>query len=138
VLLDPLRDRMVEYREAIKVEYGESHPFFASLPRIYPAPGSTPDTVTLTGQWDVPQNAAALSWTASTDPNFDHYEVRMSPGSNYDAVTATVIANMDAGTLDWLTIDGLASSGDTASFRVYVILTTGNEAGSNTLTVTRP
>jgi hypothetical protein len=61
----------------------------------------------------------------------------MSPGASYDASTATVIANMDAGTLDWLTIDGLANPGDTASYKVYVILTTGNEAGSNTLTVTR-
>ena len=32
----------------------------------------------------------------------------------------------------------LANLGDTASFKVYVILTTANEAGSNTVTITRP
>jgi len=32
----------------------------------------------------------------------------------------------------------LATSGDVASFKVFVRLTTGNAAGSNTVTITRP
>lgn len=43
VLLEPLRDRLVLYRKAVEVAYGETHPFFNSLPRVYPLPGSTPD-----------------------------------------------------------------------------------------------
>ena len=33
---------------------------------------------------------------------------------------------------------GLENPGDVASFKVFVLLTTGNEAGSNTVTITRP
>jgi hypothetical protein len=40
--------------------------------------------------------------------------------------------------LEFLTLSGLAASGDVATFKVYVILTTGNEKGSNTVTITRP
>jgi hypothetical protein len=31
----------------------------------------------------------------------------------------------------------LASPGDVASFKIFVVLTTSNEAGSNTVTITR-
>ena len=33
---------------------------------------------------------------------------------------------------------GLESPGDEASFKLFVVLTTGNEAGSNTVTIARP
>lgn len=44
VLLEPLKDKYVEYRQAIEVEYGEEHPFFQSLPDVYPpkSGGGTP------------------------------------------------------------------------------------------------
>jgi hypothetical protein len=137
ILLKPIRERFVEYREAVKVEYGDEHPFFTSLPDVYPAPGSTPDAVILSGGWDSGQNAASLTWPPSTDPNLDHYEVRMTPGPTYDTANDSVIGNLDPGTLNLLTTDGIPNPGDTASYKVYVILTTGNEAGSNTVTVTR-
>ena len=63
--------------------------------------------------------------------------MRMSSGSSYDAATATVIGNFPSGTTSFATTDGLESPGDVASFKVFVLLTTGNEAGSNTLTITR-
>lgn len=62
----------------------------------------------------------------------------MSPGATYDAATATVIGNVPAGTTTFNTTAGLAASGDVASFKVFVKLTTGNESGSNTVTITRP
>lgn len=34
-LLGPLRDKMVQYRAAIAVEYGPGHSFVASLPKVY-------------------------------------------------------------------------------------------------------
>lgn len=40
-LLDPLRSRFVEYREAVRVEYGEEHPFYISLPDVYPSNGGS-------------------------------------------------------------------------------------------------
>ena len=38
---------------------------------------------------------------------------------------------------EFVTIASLANPGDIASFKVYVITATGNEKGSNTVTITR-
>ncbi|MEK6260423.1 MAG: hypothetical protein AABP62_17535 [Planctomycetota bacterium] len=62
----------------------------------------------------------------------------MSVGATFDAATATVVAHIPAGTTTLETTAGLENSGDIASFKVFVKLTTGNEAGSNTVTITRP
>lgn len=40
--------------------------------------------------------------------------------------------------LELLTLAGLETPGATALYRVFVILTTGNEKGSNTVAITRP
>jgi hypothetical protein len=138
VLLEPLRDRFVLYRQAILVEYGPTHPFTTTLPDVYPGPGSTPAAVTLSGIWNAATGQADFNWTASTNPSLDEYEMRMSAGATYDAATATVIGNIPAGTTTFQTTSGLAASGDVASFKLFVKLTTGNQAGSNTVTITRP
>jgi hypothetical protein len=41
------------------------------------------------------------------------------------------------GTLTVPTLFGLVDPGDQATFKLFVILTTGNQAGSNAVTVTR-
>ena len=66
------------------------------------------------------------------------YELRMSPGATYDAASATVIGNIPPGTTTFSTFEGLTAPGDVASFKLFVQLTTGNQAGSNTVTITRP
>lgn len=138
-LLKPARERMVQYRAAVEATFGATHPLTLSLPALNPAPGSTPDPVTLSGSWNAAAFQAELSWTTSSDPDLLEYEVRMSPGPTYDPLTATVAGNVPAsGAPTLLTSAGLAASGDTASFKVFVILTTANEAGSNTVTITRP
>ena len=137
-LLDPLRSRFVSYRVGIEVEYGALHAFTTSLPDVSPSPGSTPDAVTLSGQWNSSPGSGLLTWNESTSPNLDHYLVRFSPGATYDSGNSSVSANLPPGTTVHETLDGLASPGDTASFKVFVVLTTGNQAGSNTTTITRP
>ncbi len=37
-----------------------------------------------------------------------------------------------------LTLEGLSAPGTTAHFRLYVVLTTGNERGSETISISRP
>ena len=137
-LLEPLRDRFVSYRQGIEVEYGEQHAFTQSLPDVYPQPGSTPDAVTANGQWDENLMQAVLTWTASTNPNLVEYGVRMTPGATYDSNNASVIGNLTPGFEQFETAEGLANPGDVASYKIYVLLSTGNEAGSNTVTITRP
>jgi len=138
VLLDPLRERMVQYRAVIEVEYGVGHPFVQSLPDVYDSAGSTPDAVTASGQWDEMSMQAMLTWTPSTNPNLVEYEVRMTPAATYDSNNASTIGNLTPGFEQFETMEGLANPGDVASYKVYVLLSTGNEAGSNTVTITRP
>ena len=136
-LLDPLRDRFVSYREGIAVEYGEQHAFTLSLPGVYPHPGSTPDAVVLSGYWDAGMMQAVLSWTASGDQNLQVYELRGCIGATYDEATSEFLANYQPGVLGTPTLFGLVNSGDTVTFKVFVHLTTGNQAGSNPVTITR-
>ncbi len=138
VLLAPARERMVQYRSAVEAMLGPAHPLTLSLPDVYPAPGSTPAAVTLGGAWNGATQLADLSWTPSSDPDLAEYEIRFSPGAAYDALTASVIGNQPPGTLNFSTSAGLSLSSDIASYKVFVRLTTSNEAGSNTLTITRP
>ena len=137
-LLDPARERIVQYRSAVEGLFGPEHPLAQSLPALSPAPGSTPDASTLSGTWNAATGQIDLAWAASTDPNLDDYQVRMSPGATYDAATSTVVATVPSDTLSLNTTTGLDNPGDVASFKVFVRLTTGNEAGSNTVTITRP
>jgi hypothetical protein len=46
ILLDPLRGRMVSYRQAVQVAYGDGHPFVTSLPDVSASPGSNAVVVT--------------------------------------------------------------------------------------------
>ena len=50
----------------------------------------------------------------------------------------SVVAEVDESLLTYATNVGLAAPGSVALFRVYVVLTTGNEKGSATVKVTRP
>ena len=78
-----------------------------------------------------------MSWTASTDPDFLHYQVRRSGASPYSTSTELVVATIPAGTLTHSTLEGLPTNGATMGYKVYVVLTTGNEKGSNAVSVTR-
>ena len=75
-----------------------------------------------------------------TDPIDDPIdELRYSPGPKYSVEDETTVATVPAaGPLEFLTTTGLTQPGATALFRNYVITATGNERGSNTVTITRP
>jgi hypothetical protein len=79
------------------------------------------------------------SFSASTDPLLSHYELRQSPGPAYDPDASTVIATIPpTGPLSFNTTTGFETPGQTSSAKVYVVLTTDNERGSNKVTLTRP
>ncbi len=137
-MLPDIRERIVQYRELVAAILGANHPLTLSLPALSPNPGSTPDPSVLSGSWNAATSQAVLSFTPSDDPNLDEYIVYMSLGATFDAAAATVVAHILVGTTTLETTAGLENSGDIASFKVFVKLTTGNEAGSNTVTITRP
>jgi hypothetical protein len=59
-------------------------------------------------------------------------------GEELGRADESIVAVVPAGTLTYSTNEGLGVSGARALFRVYVVLTTLNEKGSNTVGVTRP
>ena len=110
-----------------------------SLPRLTPEPGSTPDGVIATAVWDAVLQAVKITWTASADANLSAYQIRFCAGPNYSTDNETVLGSVDpAAAREFVTSTGLSDPGIVVSFKVYVITSTGNEKGSNTVTVTRP
>ena len=126
------------YRQAVPTKFPATDPVVVSLPKLTPDAGSTPDAVLANGAWNVPTSQGKLSWNASTAPDLDEYEVRWSPGPNYDAANEVVLANIaKTAPREYFTTQGLLAIGDASNFKVYVKTTTGNERGSNTVKITR-
>lgn len=134
-----IRPLIVAYQNKVRGEFPAEHALVASLPRIYPEGGHTPDPVNATGVWNAVTGLADYTWSASSEPMLLRYEVRQSPGPTYEADASSVIASIPAGgVLSFSTDAGLTVPGQTSSVKIFVILTTDNERGSNTVTVTRP
>ena len=134
----PAKLKMKQYRKAVISVLPAGDDLLLSIPAITPAPGSTPDPVAAGGLWSVADVTGVLNWTASTNPHLDHYSVRTSPGPRYSTDEESVVADLPTGTLTFSTLEGLAAPGAAAVFKVYVVLTTGNEKGSNVVRITRP
>lgn len=103
-----------------------------------PVHGSTPDPVVLTGEWDSTSNEAKLTWTASDNPNLERYSIRYVTGDDYEDRLESTLASIEKDApRELTTTQGFAEPGAKVAFKVYVILTTGNERGSNAVVVER-
>lgn len=138
VLIKKTRALLMDYTRVLPPRVGADGPLVATMPRLWPAPGHTPDPVTAEAAW-LPEPASAhLTWTASEDKMLDHYEVRACSGPKYDREDETLLGTVDAEaerSLDSTRF--LETPGAVASYRVYVVLTTGNERGSETVVLQR-
>lgn len=134
----PVYNRLKQYRQAVTATFPAGNPLLDSLPKLTPARGHTPDPVNVSAAWDAALLKARVTHTASTDPELQEYELRACFGTSWKNDEAVAIANNPPGTLEFLTDEGLVASGSKVFYKVYVILTTGNEKGSNTVSVTRP
>jgi hypothetical protein len=127
------------YRMKIEALYAENSVEVLTLPRLSPLPGHTPDPVDLSGTYDPVDARAELTWTESTDPELASYQLRSVPGPDYTADDESTLITIPAGgSLTYNTSAGFGIPGSAVSYKVYVRLTTGNEAGSDAVTVTRP
>lgn len=128
-----------QYRQIIPGKFAAGSVFIETLPRLTPKPGATPKAVNASAVWDAGEAKASLTWDESTNADLKEYEVRYTPGDEYREEDELVVANIAPGAdRELLTDAGLTQPGASASFKVYVILTTGNERGSVAMTVTRP
>lgn len=130
---------MVTYRLKVEAVYAPDSLEVESLPRVSPLPGRTPDPVEAAGAWSEPNVRAELTWTESTDPNLLSYQVRAVPGPEYDPEDETLVATIPAGAPRvYNSAAGFAIPGAAMTYKIYVVLDTGNTAGSEALTITRP
>lgn len=136
---DRARELMRLYRLRIEALYAPDSTTVLTLPRLTPLPGHTPAPVTLSGNYDLADARAELSWTASTDTELATYELRSTPGPEYASEDESTVASIPpGGPLTYHTSTGFGSPGSAVSYKLYVRLTTGNEAGSDPVTITRP
>jgi hypothetical protein len=136
---DKIQPVLKQYRILMPTFFKPDNALVDSLPLLSPTGGHTPEPVTATGAWDAAQGKGKITWTASTDADLDHYEVRWSPGTEYHADDESTLGNIQpGGALEFLTDKGLAEAGAKSLFRVCVVLKQGNERGSEPVSVTRP
>jgi hypothetical protein len=136
-LLGPAKARMLQYRNGVRGILPSGHELLTTIPAVTPPPGATPDPVHASGIWNPLTGEIDLTWTPSANPHLDHYSIRTAPGPTYKAAEESVVATVPKTETSFSTLAGLIFPGATALFRVYVVLTTMNERGSNTVSVTR-
>lgn len=138
VLIQKTRELLMDYTRALPARLGAEHLLVAVMPRLWPTPGHTPEPVTAEGRWLPEAGVARLTWTASSEEMLDHYEVRACPGAAYLREDESVVARVEAAAPRVLeTARFLDPPAAAACFRVYVVLTTGNERGSEAVLVQR-
>lgn len=136
---DKIYPVLKQYRQRIPSEFAEGSAILATLPRLSPEPGSTPDAVDLSGAYNAGTQNTDLAWTEVTDAKVTALELRATAGPEFDPEDETVLglfAPTDPRT--WSGDFGLQVPGAAASFKIYSFTAEGHERGSNAVTVTRP
>lgn len=131
-------ETMKVYRQAVPTVCGQSPSLVATLPRLSPEPGSTPDAVTASSVFEAPDSAKVVH-SAITQQGIKKVQLRGHVGTKWDEELATTIAEHapDAAP-EFITTFGLTQPGASVVMKVYVINETDNEAGSNAVVTTRP
>jgi hypothetical protein len=136
-LMPILKQRVVQYKNALIDRFGKDHPLVKSLPALSPTAGNTLKAVKLTGTWDTSTGKAALTWTSAASPDAS-YSVRTTGSLPYKAEDEEALATLPHSTTHFHTDTGLTTPGAEANFKVYVVTPSGNERGSNAVKVVRP
>ena len=129
-----LKERIVQYKNALIDRFGKTHPLVQSLPALSPVSTNTLKPVKLTGTWDAITKKAALTWSAAVASDAS-YSVRTTGSLPFKADDEEILGNLPNGTTHFHTNAGLTLAGAEANFKVYVITPTGNERGSNAVKV---
>ena len=135
---DVIYEALKLYRLAVPVRVPGDQALLEALPDLTPKPGHTPKAVSASAVFVAP-NQARVVYEASEDGDLVRYELRGNVGATFKSADAVVIAtNLPGDAREFLTSFGLTQSGAKVALEVYVILNTGNEAGSASMVVMRP
>lgn len=130
---------MKAYRESLPGSNAAQFPeLLETMPRLSPSPGHTPEPVNASAVFEAPDRSKVV-YEASTDAQLHSYELRGNVGEVYSAEDAVVIAaHGPADPREFVVPFGLNQPGAEVALKVFVVLTTGNEAGSAAMLVQRP
>jgi hypothetical protein len=129
---------MKSYREAVPGRLTAFPELIETMPRLSPLPGHTPNAVNASAVFVAP-GSSKIVYDASTDSMLQSYQLRGNVGEHYSDEDAVVIATHGPNAArEFVTPFGLNQPGAQVAFKVFVILTTDNEAGSAALLVERP
>lgn len=133
-------NELKQYRLAVQGRFSPADALYQSLPALTPPSGHTPAAVNVSAAWDSNLAKAVVTYTNSSDPDLANYELRACFGNRYRTDEEQVLATNAPGTNPprFATDAGLVASGSRVFYKVYVVLTTDNEKGSKSVSVTRP
>ncbi len=138
LIQDRAYELMKTYRDAVPGKLIEFPALVETMPRLSPLPGHTPQQVNASAIFEAP-NLSKVVYEASDDAMLDSYQLRGNAGEEYSEEDAVVVATRGPGEArEFVTTFGLTQPGAGVALKVFVILTTGNEAGSAVLLVQRP
>jgi hypothetical protein len=136
---DDIYPKLKSYRQKITGLAASYPALVATLPALTPPDGHTPEPVAVEAVWDAPAAKARVTWEESSEPTLARYEVRGDAGEEYETEDEVVLGTVLPGEpRELLTAFALGSPGLTCGYKVYVVLETGNERGSDPVYVTRP
>ncbi len=131
-------DVMKAYRENVPAKMSAFPELVDTMPRLSPLPGHTPAAVNSSAILEG-TNQSKVVYDASTGSMLESYQLRGNVGDDYSDEDAVVIAtNAPGAPHEFITPFGLNQPGARIALKVYVILNTGNEAGSAAMFVERP
>ena len=126
------------YRENVPAKMSAFPELVDTMPRLTPLPGHTPEAVNSSAIL-LGTDQSKVVYDASTDSMLESYQLRGNVGDDYSDEDAVVIAtNAPGAPREFITPFGLNQPGAKVALKVYVLLSTGNEAGSAAMFVERP
>ena len=131
-------EMMKAYRENVPAKMSAFPELVDTMPRLTPLPGHTPEAVNSSAIL-LGTDQSKVVYDASTDSMLESYQLRGNVGDDYSDEDAVVIAtNAPGAPREFITPFGLNQPGAKVALKVYVLLDTGNEAGSAAMFVERP
>lgn len=138
LIQEDLYEILLAYRENVPGKMSAFPELVDTMPRLTPLPGHTPEPVNASAVFEAPDKSKVVH-DASTDPLLQHYQLRGCIGPDWNEDDAVVVATHSPNEpREFITTFGLNQPGVQVVFKLYVMLTTGNEAGSAPMVVQRP
>lgn len=129
---------MKAYRAAAPQKLSQHPALVATIPKLTPDPGHTPEPVQASATYVAPSTSHVVH-AASSDADLDYYELEGTNGEEWSEDDAVNLGRHDPGEPNEFTVAfGLTQPDTAVALKVYVVLKSGRRAGSAPMVVRRP